>query len=80
VIAPGTFDTWKILFSYGREADDAFRLWIAAEAGIVRIESLNAKHSYKPWRLTLSALDLKRPDRTLPVPRWTPARGPNWTT
>src|SRR6185503_10569612 len=47
---------------------DGFRFWIAADAGIVRIESITTKHNNQPWRLTLSSVDLKRTDRKVEVP------------
>lgn len=59
----GTFDTWKVLLESARDPKDAFRLWISAKAGIVRIESLTGKNDLKPWSLSLKTVDLKRPDR-----------------
>jgi hypothetical protein len=68
----GTFDAWKVLLADADIPEDAFRFWIACEAGIVRLESITTKNGLKPWQRTLSALDLKRPDRTLPVPALDP--------
>jgi hypothetical protein len=67
----GVFDAWKILFAEPNDGSEGIRLWISPVAGVLRIESLSAKHDRKPWILNLASMDLKRPDRftRYPEPR-----------